>query len=145
MTTVKFAPTRNMNSYCGVPASNFFNEAFFGTDNASFVPAVNIREDEKAYHLSFSAPGFEKDDFKVAIENNQLVVSAEHKAEVNEKEHNYTRREFRFGSFSRSFRLPKDKVNEEGVVATYKNGILSVELPKREAAPATAAKTVQVL
>ncbi|MCU0434378.1 MAG: Hsp20/alpha crystallin family protein [Bacteroidia bacterium] len=141
----KFAPARRNPMFFGMPFSALVNDSFFGTDQAAFVPAVNVSEDEKGFHLSFNAPGFEKEDFKVNIENNLLTVSAEHKAEVNEKEKNYTRLEFRYGSFSRSFRLPKDKVNEEGVIATYKNGILHLELPKREPAPAAAAKTIQVL
>jgi HSP20 family protein len=145
MYNTHFAPVRRNQSFFGMPLASLFSEPVFGTDKASFVPAVNILEDEKTYHLSFNAPGFEKEDFKVNIENNLLTVSAEHKAEVNETEKNYTRVEFRYGSFSRSFRLPKDKVNEEGIQASYKNGILSVALPKREAAPTAAAKTIQVL
>jgi HSP20 family protein len=145
MYNTKFAPVRHDSLFFGMPFSTFFNDSFLNTDQATFMPAVNVSEYEKAIHLSFSAPGFEKEDFKVHIENNVLTVSAEHKAETNEKEKNYTRIEYRYGSFSRSFRLPKDKVNEDAVNATYKNGILLLELPKREAAPAVAAKTIQVL
>lgn len=145
MYNTKFAPVRRNSVFFGMPFSSILNDSFFGTDQASFMPAVNVSEDEKSIQLSFSAPGFEKEDFKVHIENNVLTVSAEHKAEVSEKEKNYTRIEYRYGSFSRSFRLPKDKVNEDAVNATYKNGILQLELPKREAAPVVAAKTIQVL
>jgi HSP20 family protein len=92
--------------------------------------AVNIKEDEKNYFLEFAAPGYEKDEFKIALENQVLSVSAEKKSETKEDGNTYTRREFAFTSFQRSFNLP-ESVNEEGIKAEYKNGILNVSIPKK--------------
>lgn len=93
--------------------------------------AVNIREDEKNYFLEFAAPGFEKDEFKINLENQVLTVSAEKKSERKEEAKEYSRREFSYSSFQRSFNLP-ESVNEEGIKAEYKNGILNVSIPKKE-------------
>ncbi|MCD6068310.1 MAG: Hsp20/alpha crystallin family protein [Bacteroidetes bacterium] len=91
--------------------------------------AVNIQENESDFQLEFAAPGFDKADFKINIDNKNLTVSAEKKTEVTEKEKNYSRKEFSYNSFSRNFTLPEN-INEEGIKAEYKNGILFVELPK---------------
>lgn len=120
---------------------SFFDEAI-GRETAAFMPAVNIAEDEKNWHIEVSAAGFKKEDFKIRVENDVLTISAEHKEEKveneknpkDQKEKNYSRREFRYGSFSRSFRLPKEKVNEEAINATYENGILNLVIPKKEVA-----------
>jgi HSP20 family protein len=135
------------------PSQKIVNDWFYGsqfpsfpftTESASFVPSVNIVEDEKMYQLHFNAPGFEKEDFKIKVENGSLLVSAEHKTESKEETKRFTRQEFRYGSFSRSFRLPKDKVNEDGVLATYKNGILTVEIPKKEQEIGKPVRTIEV-
>lgn len=93
--------------------------------------AVNIREDEKNYFLEFAAPGYEKDEFKIDLEKQVLTVSGEKKSETKEDEKDYTRREFSYTSFKRSFNLP-ETVNEEGIKAEYKNGILNISIPKKE-------------
>lgn len=94
--------------------------------------AVNIKESEKEYQLEFAAPGFEKDEFKLNLENQVLTVSAEKKNESREEQSGYTRREFAYSAFQRSFTLP-ESVQEEGIKAEYKNGILLVSIPKKEA------------
>lgn len=91
--------------------------------------AVNIHETENNFELEFAAPGFDKSDFKISVEDKNLVVSAEKKTESNEQEKNYSRKEFSYSKFTRSFTLP-DNINEEAIRAEYKNGILFVELPK---------------
>jgi HSP20 family protein len=91
--------------------------------------AVNIHESDNSFQLEFAAPGFEKTDFKINVENKHLTVSAEKKTEVNEKEKNYSRKEFALTTFSRSFTLPEN-ADEESIKAEYKNGILFVEIPK---------------
>lgn len=91
--------------------------------------AVNIHENENNFELEFSAPGFEKADFKINVDNKTLTVSAEKKTEVNEKEKGYSRKEFSYNSFSRNFTLPEN-ANDENIKAEYKNGILFVEIPK---------------
>ncbi len=95
------------------------------------MPAVNIKEDEKAYLVEFAAPGFKKEDFKINYENEQLTVSAERKEEHSHEE-KVTRREFSYHSFARSFHIPEEMVEVEGISAKYADGILLVTLPKRE-------------
>ncbi len=95
------------------------------------VPAVNIKEENDKFVLEMAAPGMKKDDFKIDLDNYQLTISSEKKEEKKEKEDNYTRREFLYSSFSRSFTLPKT-IDIEKIKADYKNGILSIVLPKKE-------------
>ncbi len=114
---------------------NFFNDFisddFMPREYASFVPSVNITENEKSYSIEANAPGFEKEDFKIHIEDGLLTISGEHKTETNKTDSNYIRKEFNYGSFTRSFNLT-DLVDEENIAAKYENGILKVELPKNE-------------
>ncbi|MGN6293904.1 MAG: Hsp20/alpha crystallin family protein [Chitinophagaceae bacterium] len=106
-----------------------------------FAP-VNIKETDKGYSLEVIAPGFEKSDFKVNVEQDVLTVSAEKKQEVKENaENNNTekqvRREYSFRSFKRSFTLD-EKIDAAGIDAKYNNGVLVLNLPKREVVKATA-------
>jgi HSP20 family protein len=111
-----------------------FNDFFGGSlMNHSFHSkgaAVNIKEDEKNYHLEFAVPGFSKEEFRIKLENQMLTVSGEKKSESNEDVKDYTRREFSFASFERSFNLP-ESVNSEDISAEYVNGILNVHIPKK--------------
>jgi HSP20 family protein len=146
MNTMRFAPQRTAFSHPfftnTLPA--ILDEAFSGKEFAAYVPAVNIAEDEKNWHIEVSAAGFKKEDFNIKLENDSLVVSAEHKEEENTNDKKYSRREFRHGSFSRSFRLPKDKVNEEGINASYENGILKLSIPKKEAEQKELKKEIKI-
>jgi len=94
-------------------------------------PAANIVEKEDGFHLELSAPGMNKEDIKMEVENNVLTISAEKEEEKTEENKNFSRREFIYGSFSRSFVLPKS-IDADAIKADYKNGILKVELPKKE-------------
>lgn len=98
--------------------------------NAGFVPAVNVLEKAESFFIQVIAPGFEKEGFKLEFKDGSLVISGEHKREQNEEEKNYSRREYRFGPFSRNFSLPEN-VNVDGIRANYENGILNIELPKK--------------
>ena len=100
--------------------------------NRNSTPLVNIHENDEAYHLEVSAPGFEKGDFTLELNHNVLVIKGEHKHEENKSAKNYSLREFNHASFERKFNLPEGKVNEHEVQANYSNGILTIELPKRE-------------
>lgn len=95
------------------------------------MPSVNIIDNEKDFVLEVAAPGIEKNDFNIKVENNVLTISYEVKEEKEEKTENYTRREFSQGSFSRSFTLPK-YIKVEDIKADYNQGILKVTLPKNE-------------
>lgn len=97
------------------------------------LPAVNIKENEKDYELELAIPGKKKDDFNVEVDNNILTVSMETHQEDEQKEDNYTRKEFSYTSFRRSFTLP-ETVNEDKINANYKDGILRFTLPKKEEA-----------
>jgi HSP20 family protein len=95
------------------------------------IPAANITEAPDAFNLKMAAPGYRKEDFKLEIENGNLLISAETKEEKEEKTEKFTRREYSFGSFSRSFALPEN-VRRDQIAAEYKDGVLTVKLPKFE-------------
>ncbi|GMT45610.1 MAG: heat-shock protein [bacterium] len=95
------------------------------------IPAVNIKEENDKFVLELAAPGMKKEDFKINLDNYQLTISAETKSEKKEKEDSYTRREFVYNSFSRSFTLPKT-IDIDKIKADYRNGILDIVLPKKE-------------
>ena len=106
-----------------------------------FAP-VNIKETDKGYSLEVIAPGFDKSDFKVNVDQDVLTVSAEKKQEVKENAENsntekHVRREYSFRSFKRSFTLD-EKIDAAGIDAKYNNGVLVLNLPKKEVVKATA-------
>ena len=103
---------------------------YSGTD--STMPAVNIRENENEFKIEVAAPGMKKGDFKLNYDNGRLTISSELKNEKKDEGENYTRREFSYQSFQRSFTVPENIVNGEKISANYKDGILSINLPKRE-------------
>lgn len=95
--------------------------------------AVNITEGEGAFELQLLTPGFSKEDIKLSIENDMLTISAEKKSTELKENERFTRREFNFNSFTRSFTLP-ETVNADGIKAELVNGVLHLELPKTEKA-----------
>ncbi len=111
---------------------DLFNEdRDWGNGWASKLPAANITENDKAFSLELAAPGLDKDDFDLAIDNQQLTISCEKQKDQESKTDQYTRKEFSYESFRRSFMLP-ETVNADKIKAVYKNGVLTVELPKKE-------------
>jgi len=123
--------------------SSFFGNDLMNKDYATYVPSVNITENESSYSIEASAPGFEKHDFNVQIEDGILTISGEHKQENITKDKQFVRKEFNYGSFSRSFNLV-DLVDEEKIDAKYENGILRIELPKNEKNKARNLKQIQI-
>lgn len=111
--------------------------------NAPSVPPVNIKETESAYEVELSAPGKKKEDFNIEVDNDLLTISSEFKSESNTEEGKYTRREFSFSSFKRSFTLP-ETVKEDEIKAGYENGILKITLPKKEEALPKAKRLIDV-
>jgi HSP20 family protein len=112
--------------------SNIFDNDlgdFFGKRFSD--PAANIIENTDSFHLEIAAPGMVKDDFKINLENNILTISVEVEDQKREEGKNYSRKEFYYGSFSRSFTLPKT-INVDNIKADYDNGILRITLPKKE-------------
>jgi HSP20 family protein len=92
---------------------------------------VNILENEQQYQLQVIAPGLQKEDFKIDIENGKLSISFEHKDTTTEKQEKWIRQEFKMESFKRSFTL-NEKIDASAIQAVYENGILNVRLPKKE-------------
>jgi HSP20 family protein len=113
--------------------SNLFDDDFFPvlTNRTSSMPAVNIKENEKNYFLELAVPGMDKKNLKIDINEDVLTISSESKNESEEEKDGYKRKEFSYSSFCRSFYIP-DNVNKDKIEANYKDGILSVELPKVE-------------
>ncbi len=102
-----------------------------GNDYTVSSPSVNVSEHDSHFLVQVAAPGLTKQDFKISLENDQLIISAEKKTDQDESNGKFTRREFNFGSFKRSFHLD-DSVNREGISAAYEDGVLKVTLPKKE-------------
>ncbi len=92
-------------------------------------PGLNVLDTGKEFKLELAAPGLSKQDFKIAIENNVLVISADKKQESNETKENYFRKEFSYHSFKRMFELPED-ADAEKITAQYEHGILNIHIPK---------------
>lgn len=153
MTLVKFK-RRPFGSL--IPQDFFDMDDFF--DNRSWVrdmlpdrfwngkrsePALNIKETEDHFEIELAAPGFAKKDFEVTIDDGCLNISAEKSKTEEEKEDDYTRREFRYNAFERSLQLP-ESVKQEAIKATYKDGILSFNLAKKEEAKKLPPKKVQI-
>ena len=103
---------------------------FMGTDFATNVPSVNISETENGYHLEIAAPGLKKEDFTVSLDKNRLTVSAEKSTQHETTEAKFTRREFNYSSFNRSFELPKT-VDRDQILARYEDGVLTLTVPKK--------------
>lgn len=110
------------------------------------LPSVNVRETNDAFHIEVAAPGMKRDDFKVELDNNFLTISAEveQKNENTDERDGYTRREFSYQSFQRSFALPENKVEGEKIAAKYVDGILNITVPKKEEAKPKPAKQIKV-
>jgi len=111
----------------------------------STMPAVNIRETDNAYEVQMAAPGMRKEDFKIELDNNILTISSEKTEERQEDgKEKYSRKEFNYESFQRSFNLPKEVVDEDKIEARYKDGVLHLTIPKREKAKQRPAKKIEV-
>lgn len=95
------------------------------------IPAVNVKENENNFQIEVAAPGLKKEDFKLSLHENRLTISAKQEAKTEEKTEKYTRQEFNYASFQRTFTLPKN-VDGDKIEATYADGILHVGLPKKE-------------
>ena len=113
-----------------------FKNEFNNGDRKTFIP-VNVKETEKTYQLDVVAPGFEKTDFIVNIDQNLMTISAEKKEEVKQENEKQIRREYSYRSFKRSFTLD-EKIDATNIEASYINGVLTLNLPKKETVKASA-------
>ncbi len=127
-------------------------EDFIGKDLFDFprvfatgttVPAVNIAENETDYTVEVAAPGMKKNDFKINLERNVLTISSEKEEKNAVNENNYTRKEFSYQSFERSFTLP-ESVDQEKISANYSDGVLVIKLPKRDEAKPKPIKIIDI-
>lgn len=107
------------------------------------LPATNIEETKDGYKVDIAVPGMRKEDFSIEMENKTLHISCKKEVSHEEKEKNYTRKEFSYTSFSRRFDLPTE-VETAKIRATYREGILSIHLPKKEVSKSILAKSIQV-
>ncbi|MDY0904972.1 Hsp20/alpha crystallin family protein [Pedobacter sp. CFBP9032] len=138
MTLVKFNPEKKNNVL--LPGFNDIFESvlednFFSSRRMSNVPSVNISDSPDAYHIELAAPGLRKEDFKVNVERDMLTISTEKKTESSEGDKSYTRREFNYAAFTRSFTLP-ESADVDRIQASYQEGVLKLHLPKKEEAKA---------
>ncbi|MCR9062506.1 MAG: Hsp20/alpha crystallin family protein [Cytophagales bacterium] len=125
---------RPINSFPSL-LDNLFSDVDFFADSRSnlSVPAVNVKEDGESFNIELAAPGVKKEDFKINVDEKLLTISSEVKKEETEEKDNYTRKEFNYSSFTRSFTLPKT-VDIEKIEASHENGVLHITLPKKEEA-----------
>lgn len=129
---------RNESRFPSIFSDFFDNDDFIGFGNSMLrrqqnVPAVNIRETDKAYDIEMAAPGIPRENINVEVENDMLTISGENREEQKESDQDgrYTRREFSYSSFSRSFKLPPN-VNADDVKARCENGVVNITIPKKE-------------
>lgn len=145
MNLVKFNPTVPGNSLFDEFFNNFFETRFPETKMKPRFsePLINVYEEKDAFKMELAVPGLTKDDIKIDIENDQITIQAskEHKEETDEK--NFSRKEFYFGQFTRTFFLP-ESVDRDHIQASFENGILHVEMKKKEEAIAKGPKQIEI-
>lgn len=123
-------------------------EFFHKTKRSGFntMPSVNIKESEKSFDLELAAPGLDKKNFKLDLNEDKLTISSVHETSTEEKNdsESFSRREFNYHSFSRSFVLPEKVIDKDAISASYENGILKVTLPKKEKAVVNQNREIQI-
>lgn len=136
----------------GVPNlfDDFFNRELFNWGNNNYsststtVPSVNIVENADVYQVQVAAPGMEKNDFEIKLDGQLLTISSSKQDSNETRNGNYTRREFSYQSFQRSFELPKDVVDQENIQAKYENGLLMLTIPKKEEAKQKPPRLIEI-
>lgn len=148
--TVK--PTAGLSKFLAGWPTSLFDRNFFDAEADFFparlgvnVPSANFRETAKEYLVEIAAPGLERKDFNIELENHTLTISAEKEESKEEKEDNngYFRKEYSFNSFCRSFALPEN-VKEGAIDAKYENGVLKLTVPKEKETPLKQVKKIAV-
>ena len=134
-----------------VPAFNYLVDEFFNRNSYhpitseyhNSTPAVNIQETNTDFLVEVAAPGFQKNDFTVEVDNNQLIISSKGENKADESGVHFTKREFSYASFQRTFTLP-ESVKGEKITGKYEDGILKLTLPKREEALIKPAREIKI-
>ena len=144
----------NGNSFSSIPSllSDFLTDDWFNSSLTNWrsagasLPAVNVRESNDDFMIEVAVPGMKREDFKVELDNNVLTISSSNDEIREEKgrEGEYTRREFNYQAFQRSFSLPEAKVEGGKISAKYTDGILYVTVPKREEAKIKPARQITI-
>lgn len=122
---------------------NDFLSGFFDSSVNRTIPEVNVLENNDAFMIEVAAPGLEKKDFKIDLNNKVLSISSERETKKIDEKEKYIRREFSYSSFQRSFSLP-DSVDQEKIKANHKDGILTIEIPKREEAKEKPVREIRI-
>ncbi len=128
-----------MDNFCGRDLFDLTNSAVVG----STMPSVNISANNDTFMVDVAAPGLTKNDFKVSLENNLLSISCERESSEENPDSKFTRKEFTYSSFKRTFSIP-DNVESNKIKATYKDGILRLEIPKKEEAKQKAPRFISI-
>ncbi|MGN6195125.1 MAG: Hsp20/alpha crystallin family protein [Ginsengibacter sp.] len=130
---------------------DFFNKDIFNwglsnfSDTNTTIPGVNIKETADNFEVEVAAPGMSKKDFKIELDGNMLTISSEKRNEQEDTEdEKYTRREFSYQSFYRTFNLPKNVVDVDKIQAKYENGLLQLLIPKKEEAKQKPPRLIQI-
>lgn len=130
---------------------DFFSRDLWDWNNSNFassgtsLPAVNVKETAEAFEVEMAAPGMKKEDFKIELNNNVLTIKTEKKEENEEKEgERYTRKEFSYQSFQRSFELSKEAIDADNIQAKYDNGVLHLSIPKKEEVKQKPARLINI-
>ena len=129
---------------------NFFSRDLMDWNNSNFsstnstIPAVNIKENDESFIIEVAAPGMSKENFAVNLDGDRLLISSERRDDKEEQDGNYSRREFSYQSFNRSFTIPEGTVDGDRIVAKYNDGILIITLPKKEEVKPKPAKRIDI-
>ena len=142
---------RNSNLYNAGLFDDFFSRDLFdwglanNSNTGTTIPAVNIKETADSFEVEMAAPGMNKDDFKIELNNNMLTITSEKRDEREEKEgEKYNKKEFSYQAFQRSFQLSKEAVDADKIQAKYDNGVLRLLIPKREEVKQKPARLINI-
>ncbi|WP_218841843.1 Hsp20/alpha crystallin family protein [Winogradskyella ursingii] len=126
---------------------NFFENSWDNPNllfnSSSRTPAVNIKETDDCFCIDVAAPGMKRDDFDISVENDRLTISASAEESSEDSDDNYTKREFSYSSFTRYFQLP-DSVDDDDIEANYNDGVLNINIPKKESAKPKPRRSIKV-
>lgn len=116
---------------------------YFAGDLPETIPAVNISEEKDRFFIEMAAPGLKKEDFKISVEGDVMTIASEKEEEKKEEGKNFSRKEYNYSSFSRSFTLP-ETANISNIEAKYADGVLKLTIPKKEIAQTAQTKQIAV-
>jgi HSP20 family protein len=137
------ATVKRQNPFFPVFSDAFFRENFLNDSDWTTSPAVNIAENKEGFRIEVAAPGLQKDDFRIHVEKYRLEISSEKENTSESSNDTFHRKEFSYSSFKRTFTLP-ESAETDGIKANYANGVLTVTVPKKEAAKEKPARVIDI-